>query len=148
MTLNLVVDNSGSMIEGGRRFIERTVVRQFGRYLRTGKIDADVRLYLLSDNLVETAWKPDEDVPAALLSPSGHLNVEALMSAPSLWDGKTVLISDFCLGTEEDQKLQEWMTRQTTEKVVAVRIGEDASTSRVAEGVFAVEQIEGLLSLL
>lgn len=148
MTLNLVVDNSGSMIEGGRRFIERTVVRQFGRYLRTGKIDAEVRLYLLSDNLVETAWKPDEDVPAALLSPSGHLNVEALMSAPSLLDGKTVLISDFCLGTEEDQKLQEWMTRQTTEKVVAVRIGEDASTSRVAEGVFAVEQIEGLLPLL
>lgn len=148
MTLNLVVDNSGSMIEGGRRFIERTVVRQFGRYLRTGKISAEVRLYLLSDNLVETAWKPDEDVPAALLSPSGHLNVETLMSAPSLMEGKTVLISDSCLSTEEDQKLQEWMARQTTEKVVVVRIGEDASTSRVAEGVFAVEQIEGLLSVL
>jgi hypothetical protein len=148
MTLNLVVDNSGSMIEGGRRFIERTVVRQFGRYLRTGKISAEVRLYLLSDNLVETAWKPDEDVPAALLSPSGHLNVETLMSAPSLMEGKTVLISDSCLSTEEDQKLQEWMARQTTEKVVVVRIGEDALTSRVAEGVFAVEQIEGLLSVL
>lgn len=148
MTLNLVVDNSGSMIEGGRRFIERTVVRQFGRYLRTGKISAEVRLYLLSDNLIETAWKPDEDVPAALLSPSGHLNVETLMSAPSLMEGKTVLISDSCLSTEEDQKLQEWMARQTTEKVVVVRIGEDASTSRVAEGVFAVEQIEGLLSVL
>lgn len=148
MTLNLVVDNSGSMIEGGRRFIERTVVRQFGRYLRTGKISAEVRLYLLSDNLVETAWKPDEDVPAALLSPSGHLNVEALISAPFLSDGKTVLISDFCLGTEEDQKIREWMTRQMTEKVVAVKIGEDASASRVAEGVFAVEQIEGLLSVL
>lgn len=147
MTLNLVVDNSGSMIEGGRRFIERTVVRQFGRYLRTGKISAEVRLYLLSDNLIETAWKPDEDVPAALLSPSGHLNVETLMSAPSLMEGKTVLISDSCLSTE-DQKLQEWMARQTTEKVVVVRIGEDASTSRVAEGVFAVEQIEGLLSVL
>ena len=136
------------MIEGGRRFIARTVVRQFGRYLRTGKISAEVRLYLLSDNLVETAWKPDEDVPAALLSPSGHLNVETLMSAPSLMEGKTVLISDSCLSTEEDQKLQEWMARQTTEKVVVVRIGEDASTSRVAEGVFAVEQIEGLLSVL
>jgi hypothetical protein len=148
MTLNLVVDNSGSMIEGGRRFIERTVVRQFGRYLRTGKISAEVRLYLLSDNLVETAWKPDEDVPAALLFPSGHLNVETLMSAPSLMEGKTVLISDSCLSTEEDQKLQEWMARQTTEKVVVVRIGEDALTSRVAEGVFAVEQIEGLLSVL
>ena len=136
------------MIEGGRRFIERTVVRQFGRYLRTGKISAEVRLYLLSDNLVETAWKPDEDVPAALLSPSGHLNVEALMSASSLLEGKTVLISDFCLSTEEDQKLKEWMARQTAERAVAVRIGEDASTSRVAEGVFAVEQIEGLLSVL
>ena len=50
--------------------------------------------------------------------------------------------------TEEEQKIREWMARQTTEKVVAVRIGEDASTSRVAEGKFAVEQIEGLVSLL
>lgn len=148
MTLNLVVDNSGSMIEGGRRFIERTIVRQFGRYLRTGKINAEARLYLLSDSLVETAWQPDEDVPAALLSPSGHMNVEVLMSAPSLSSGKTVLISDFCLGTEEEQKIREWMARQTTENVVAVQIGDDASTSRVAEGKFAVEQIEGLLSLL
>ncbi len=148
MTLNLVVDNSGSMIEGGRRFIERTVVRQFGRYLRTGKINSEARLYLLSDRLVETAWQPEEDVPDALLSPSGHLNVEVLMSAPSLSSGKTVLISDFCFDTEEEQKIREWMARQTTEKVVAVRIGEDASTSRVAEGKFAVEQIEGLVSLL
>ena len=148
MTLNLVVDNSGGMIEGGRRFVERTVVRQFGRYLRAGRISAEVRLYLLSDNLVETAWKPDEDVPAALLSPSGHLNVETLVSAPSLLEGKIVLVSDFCFSIEEKKKLQEWMARKTTEKVVAVRIGEDASISRVAEGVFAVEQIEGLLSVL
>lgn len=148
MMLNMVVDNSGSMIEGGRRFIERTVVRQLGRYLRTGKINAEVRLYLLSDSLVETAWKPDEDVPVALLSPSGHLNVEALISAPFILSGKTVLISDFCLGAEEHQKIREWMAQQTTEKVVAVQVGDDPLTSRITEGMFAVEHIEGLVSLL
>ena len=148
MRLNLIVDNSGSMIEGGRRFIERTVVRQFGRYLRTGQIDADARLYLLSNDLAETSWRPDEDVPAAILSPSGHLNVDALISAPFTADDKIVLITDFCLGTEENRSVREWMARQTTDRVLVVQIGEGVSESKANDGIFAVEQIEGLLPLL
>lgn len=143
--LNLVVDNSGSMIEGGRRFVERTVVRQLGRFLRTGAVKSEVRLYLLSGNLVETSWSPDVDVPPAILSPSGRLNVEALLSAPFLPSAKTVFITDFCFGTEDERKIRDLITQKHSGRVFVVRIGEGASSDRVDDGVFTVERIEGLV---
>ena len=144
MTLNLVIDNSGSLSEGGRRFVARTAVRQILYDIQHRYTDVDVNVYFLSQTMERAFWSFGEDVPDRILNPSRSMNVDAFLAEPEVVNGRTILITDFCFDRKTSKKIRDWMESRTTAFARAVALGEVGMQKSWA-GVFEVVQLDGLL---
>lgn len=145
--LNIVVDNSGSLIEGGKRFIARTVLRQLREFWLAMNPDGKIRLFLLSDmGLKEVSWPKDKDVPVEVLSPRGRAKINDVVS--NLWqqDDGVVLISDYCMLPEDRKTLRAWIDRMGVRRARLVVLGDVLSVDQTEQGVFSAEQVDGVLS--
>lgn len=144
--LNLVVDNSGSLMEGGRRFIERTVLRQIRESFLQREASGAIRLFLLSDGgLVETLWPKDEDVPEAVLRPHGRVSAETVTDFAWTEDDAIVFIGDCCMLPEERKRLNAWIQKMGVKRARVVVVGDVLPVDRTTHGWHSAEQVDGVL---
>jgi hypothetical protein len=144
--LNLVVDNSGSLMEGGRRFIERTVLRQIRESFLQREAPGAIRLFLLSaGGLVEAPWSKDEDVPEAVLRPHGRVSAEAVTDFAWKEDDVVVFISDFCMLPEERKSLDAWIRKMGVTRARVAVVGDVLPVGRTTQGWHSAEQVDGVL---
>lgn len=144
--LNLVVDNSGSLIEGGKRFIARTVLRQLRDFWLAMNPTGTIRLFLMTDKgLQEVAWTQDQDVPCEVLSPRGRARINDVVS--HLWseDDGVVLISDYCMLPEDRRMLRTWIEQMGVRRARLVVVGDVLSVDQTEQGLFSAEQVDGVL---
>lgn len=145
--LNIVVDNSGSMIEGGKRFIERTLLRELrGLWIERNPIGT-FRLFLLtSAGLQEVVWAVDEDVPDAVLHPHGRTSLHELLARNWGKDDGVVLLSDYCMLPEERKALRTWIGEMGTERARLLIVGDGISVNQTEQGLYTAEQVDGVFT--
>ena len=76
----VICDLSGSMMECGKRFIMRTVLRTISQYYQMLNPGADLRLVTWRDIIEDIEWNPESGAPETLMECSGRSCVEALRS--------------------------------------------------------------------
>ena len=143
--LNLVVDNSGSLIEGGKRYIERTVLRQLREFWLEKNPSKSLRLFLLAqEGLQEVSWSEDEDVPSEILCPHGRARVTDVVSRQWAEDDGVVLISDYCLLPEDRKALRAWIGQLGVRRARLVVVGDVLSVDQSDQGLFTADQVDGV----
>ena len=144
--LNLVADNSGSLMEGGRRFIERTVLRQIRESFLQREASGAIRLFLLSaEGLVETPWPKDEDVPDVVLHPQGRVSMDAVTASAWTEDDAIVFTGDCCMLPEERKRLDAWIQKMGVKRARVVVVGDVLPVDRTTHGWYSAEQVDGVL---
>ena len=78
-TLFLVCDLSGSMVESGKRFIVRNLIRTVDQYYRLQRELPEIKLVAWADEAIVAKWQPGQEVPEAILACSGSASGEALV---------------------------------------------------------------------
>ena len=145
--LNIVVDNSGSLIEGGKRFIERTLLRQLREMWFAKNPPEALRLFLLkSTGLNEVTWSADEDVPNAVLSPRGRTSIDDLIAHPWTKDDGVVFLCDYCMLPEERKALRVWVSEMGIRRARLLIVGDGLSVDQTEQGLYTAEQIDGVLT--
>ena len=145
--LNIVVDNSGSLIEGGKRFIERTLLRQLREMWFAKNPSEALCLFLLaSTGLKEVMWPADEDVPDAVLLPHGHASIDGLIAHPWTKDDGVVLLCDYCMLPEERKALRTWVGKMGIRRARLLIVGDGLSVDQTEQGLYTAEQIDGVLT--
>lgn len=145
--LNLVVDNSGSLIEGGKRFIVRTVLRQLREIWLANNSAEEIRLFLMTGKgLKESAWSKDQDVPSELLFPQGRATIGDVASYP--WQEKdgVVLVTDYCMLPEDRKMLRRWIDQMGVRRARIIVVGDVLSVDQTEQGLYSAEQVDGILS--
>lgn len=142
MVLHVVVDNSGSMTEGGRRFIERTAIRQLDRFLRKKRNSVALKLYVLSATLQECVWSRDDEVPDAIIHPHGRMCLDPLGQATIAQDNRIVLITD----NPANRDLRDWLTLRSTAVARVLIVGGDMDYDLRQKGIYTMDQIDDLLT--
>lgn len=93
VSLWLACDTSGSMAEGGKRFIVRGLIRQIEQYFRFGYAsDVDLRLAAWSDDVHPCGWNPDDEVPEVILDCRGTASSDALAAFVESHHGDSFLV--------------------------------------------------------
>lgn len=145
MKLCLIVDNSGSLVEGGRRFIERTVLRHIRRMLAATYPDVELCLYMLSDAMREQDWSSEEDVPEQVLLPNGSLSLDPLLQLAPDDDRRILFVTDYCLEPAGKKRLRRWVESMTTARARLVVVGDSGLVDKRSAGIFTAEQLDGVL---
>ena len=141
--LQIVVDTSGSMAEGGKMLIARGVVRAIEQYFRFGYAAAEIRLLAAGKEVREIPWTPDEEYPACLFEVGGSLDAVALAAFLNETSGQVVLISDVAWDSAVMKMLQRWnLSHPGCLRVL--KVGVEKSLVRGLE-VFSAEDVLELL---
>lgn len=144
--LNLVADNSGSLMECGRRFIVRTVLRQLRDFWLEENPAESLRLFLMTaDGVRETAWPVDEDVPREILSPQGRAAIDGVVARQWSQADRVVVITDYCMKPKERKALGEWIVRMGVHRARVVVVGDAPDVDQTERGLFSAEQVDGAL---
>jgi hypothetical protein len=145
-TLWLVWDVSGSMVENGKRFIARSVVRMTEQYCRLGYGIADLKLAAWSDDARIIEWNPDDEFPAEMLHCEGGSSVRALVTLLGEQpNGKVMLVTDGWWTSEDMKALKGWKDRLPPETLRVIKVGSDASLQLKGADVFAAEDLPAAL---
>ncbi len=141
MVVWLVCDASGSMVEGGKRFIVRGLIRQFEQYFRLGHAPrADLRLVAWQDHAVQLVWETDDEVPAGQLDCKGQADAGDLTRLLGVSVGDRYLILSDGYWTEESRReLKSWRERLSGDALRIVKIGADANPKLTGPDVFEPE---------
>jgi hypothetical protein len=143
MTLNLVCDISGSMGDGGKTFIMRTVVMAVAQWVRLGYAHAEIRLNSwASDTLDFLDWNTKDEWPAKLLSCGGISKGEALIQ----WlgekpEGRVLLFTDGYCTWDKARGLKHWMECLPPDTLRVIKIGTDANPQLKGPNVFAADDL-------
>lgn len=142
MTVWLVCDTSGSMIEGGKRFIMRGLVRQFEQYLRFGyATNVDLRLVALRDHATQLSWHPGDEVPGELLECRGSLEAAELVALLGEDEAdRYLLLTDGFWPDDPRKHLNQWRDALPAEALRIVKVGADSNPKLIGGGVFEAEQ--------
>ena len=119
-------DLSGSMMECGKRFIMRTVLRTISQYYLMLNPDADFRLFSWQDTIMKQDWSLGDDLPDAFMNCSGTSNVGRLVQAfPSNTDLPIMILSDGYWDDSESQ-FKTWAGSFSEGAIRIVLLGCDA----------------------
>lgn len=142
MTLHLVCDSSGSMVENGKPYITRTAVLTVAQLVRLGYVSTDVKLYRWGAQVEqEEAWTVEGEFPIAPDSYRGRANTEAV-TAMALSGGDQLLIfTDGSWPLRELKALEAWRSEQPDGSVRIVKVGADANPRLTGAHVFDAEEI-------
>ena len=121
--LNILVDTSGSMLEGGKRLIARGVVRQAEQFIRLGYANAAIRLFSVCDKPEAIEWDPDTEYPNSLLTCSGLLNMPLLLDALKDSTGKYLFLSDCSWDSKTKRAFTTWVETLPEDSVRIIQIG-------------------------
>ena len=151
MTLHLVCDISGSMSEGGKPFILRTVATTVAQWVRLEYGLAEIKLCAWA---TEARYWPDwnikDEFPAEMLVCEGAANgkvlVQLLGSEPN---GKVLILTDGFWTTGDVKTLNHWQECWPPDTMRVIQIGADANPhlSKRLKGtkVYAAEEVLAVL---
>ena len=140
----IVCDTSGSMLEGGKRYISRNMVRATVQYL------TQYCNYKQAINLVVWGKKANikklslnKDVPESVLDCSGLANVESLVDLlRKKCDESLIIIVSDCYWSEKDwQSISEIVNSNKVKNFAIIKTGEDANPRFSEEGFFGSDSI-------
>lgn len=147
MTLHLVCDISGSMGDGGKQFITRTLVMTIAQWVRLGYGRAEIKLCAwASDVHYLPDWKVNDEYPDELLACIGTSHgaplTQLLGEKP---DGKVLLLTDGFWTREDAKLLKGWKERLPPDTLRIIKIGADANPQLKGSDVFASEDLFAVL---
>lgn len=142
MTLFLVCDTSGSMSEGAKPFITRTVVTTIAQWMHLAGRKEQIRLCAWGTEAVFNDWTVTDDYPEHMLVCRGTSSAIALTrllgDSP---DGKILLLTDGFWSSTEARHLKQWRARLPDDWVRIIKIGADANPQLKGVDVFLAEDL-------
>lgn len=140
MALWLICDASGSMVEGGKRFVVRGLVREVEQFIRLGHAPrTDLRLVLWRDRVVQLPWQPGDEVPIAQLKCEGSGNAAVTQILGATAGDRYVIFSDGYWTDEARRELKCWRESLTDDALRVIKVGADANPKLAGPGVFESE---------
>lgn len=143
MTLNLVCDISGSMSDGGKPFIMRTLVTSIAQWALYGYGRAEITLWAWSAEAQRISdWRPGSEFPVELLSCSGTTNCSSLVrSFGSRLDGKVLLLTDGFWSRDDERALKRWKDGLPLESLRIIKVGADVNPQLKGPEVFSPDDL-------
>lgn len=151
MMLNLVCDISGSMSEGGKPFILRTLVTTVAQWVRKGYGQAEIRLFAWSSQAHHIQnWSIKDDFPVDMLACHGGTSGAALLQL--LGDeltGKVLILTDGFWTRDVAKTLSRWQEGLPPDTLRVIQVGADANP-HLSKGlkdakVFTAEEVLAVL---
>ena len=92
----IIVDSSGSMVEGQRLYLARSIVREIEQCARFGYLKTcQIHLAKATGSVVEEmAWNTDEEIPSALLDAGEAVRGTGIADFIKAHDGRFVVVTD------------------------------------------------------
>lgn len=143
MILHLVCDVSGSMGEGGKPFIIRTLVTTIAQWASYGYGRAEITLWAWASEARRiTDWETKSEFPAELLSCAGTANSEALIQLLSgKPSGKVLLLTDGFWSRDDAKILKRWKEFLPSDTLRIIKIGADANPQLKGANIFTAEDL-------
>ena len=134
----IVLDASGSMLEGGKSLLARGVARAVEQYYRLGHGDAHVNLVAWNHEARIVDWNPDEDFPSEMPTSESTLSVAALITLFGKQpDSRLLLLTDGFWSREDAKALKIWQASLPPDALRLIKVGADADPPLQGAGVFA-----------
>lgn len=143
MTIHLICDISGSMRDGGKPFILRTLVTSIAQWVLYGYGHAEVILWAWSIKVERISdWSPKSEFPVELLSCSGATNLSSLtQSFDSKLDGKVLLLTDGFWSLDDVRALKRWKGGLPPDTLRIIKIGADANPQLKGPELFSSDDL-------
>lgn len=141
-TVYLVCDLSGSMLESGKRFIVRNLVRTVDQYYRLQKNHPEIKLVAWSNDAVIAKWEPAQEVPDAIITCSGTTSGENLVKKLEPFaDGFFMFFTDGYWQSATTKAIGGWSRSLPQGHLRIVKVGEDADPRLKGPSVFEAEDL-------
>ncbi len=143
MKLHLVCDTSGSMIEGGKPFIMRTLVTSVSQWTLYGHGRTEITLWAWGSEACRIAeWDTDSEFPDELLACAGNANgLSLIQSLGDKPDGKVLILTDGFWSQDDARSLRRWMDRLPSNTLRIIKIGPEANPQLKGMNTFASEEL-------
>ena len=143
MTLHLVCDISGSMSDGGKPFIMRTLVATVAQWVLYGYGHSEIALWAwASETCPIPDWSAKSEFPVELLSCAGTANstslIQLLGNKP---DGKVLLLTDGFWSQDDAKTLKRWKDCLPSGTLRIIKVGVDANPQLKGVDVFSSEEL-------
>lgn len=127
----LICDVSGSMVEAGKRFQTRGLVREIEQLVRFGYVSpVSLRLATWGAEVVPYEWNPDDEVPEQILACRDSADVQGLVRfIRENRDDKFLIFTDCHWPHDSNELLSTTSGISDKEAVRIVAVGADANTS-------------------
>ena len=139
--VTIICDLSGSMMECGKRFIMRTVLRTVDQYFQMLNPDIEIELFGWKEDVKRLDWAPGDRAPDALMNCSGRASVSALTSeVGDCLDVAIVILTD---GHWDDSQKQfeGWASSVAANHLRVILLGADANIKTKNDCTFMAEHI-------
>lgn len=137
----IVCDISGSMMECGKRFIMRTVLRTIDQYYQMLNPAAELKIMGLRSSLEKTEWSSGDALPDLLMDCSGQSSVAALIDEfGDYLDSPIIFLTDGYWDGEEE-KFSSWIESVDEDCVRVILIGADANPKFKGPCVFNADDL-------
>jgi hypothetical protein len=138
----LICDMSGSMVEDGRRFIVRNIVRTVDQYYRLRNEVLGLFLAHWSSSVAIERWTPGQDFPEHMLACEGVASGDSLVEALSgAKEGYFMLLTDGYWTRETRRRIQSWYRSLPDGHFRIIKVGVDADPRLKGESVFSSEDL-------
>ncbi len=143
MKLHLVCDISGSMSDGGKPFIMRTLVTTVAQWALYGYGHAEITLCAWGSEARRIpAWGTRCEFPVELLSCAGTANSSSLIQLlGNKPDGKVLLLTDGFWSRDDTKNLKRWKDCLPLDTLRIIKIGADANPQLKGIDVFSSEEL-------
>ena len=143
MILHLVCDISGSMCDGGKTFIIRTLVLAIAQWVRLGYAHTEIRLCgWASETRHFLDWNIKDEFPKEMLACNGSSNGNALIKLlGEKPDGKVLLLTDGFWTRDDARMVKQWKEHLPPDTLHVIKIGEDANPQLKGSDVFTAEDL-------
>ena len=143
MTLHLVCDISGSMSDGGKPFIMRTLVTTVAQWAWYGYGRAEITLWAWASEARHIPdWGTKSEFPSELLCCEGTANSASLIKLlGNKLEGKVLLLTDGFWSRGDTKNLKRWKDCLPLDTLRIIKIGADANPQLKGSDVFSSEEL-------
>lgn len=147
MTLHLVCDISGSMSDGGKPFIMRTLVTTIAQWVLYGYGRTEITLSAWGSEVRRIPdWGARSEFPDELLLCAGIANSASLIKLfGEKPDGKVLLLSDGFWSRDDARTLKRWKDNFSSNMLRIIKIGADANPQLKGPQVFSSDELFSVL---
>lgn len=143
MTLHLVCDISGSMSDGGKPFIMRTLVTTVAQCELYGYGRTEITLWAWGSEARRIPdWGARSEFPEQLLLCAGTANGSSLIqSLGDKPDGKVLLFTDGFWSRDDARALKRWKDNLPSNMLRIIKIGADANPQLKGPDLFSSDEL-------